>query len=200
MAKITAIKQQVKRADRYSIYIDGKYAFSFSEGELLNAGLRIGQEFSQAELAKLKNSAVIDKGYNRSLNLIMRRPRSEWELRDYLKRKDYSAEEIETILNMLSNRGYVDDRDFAKRWVDNRRLLKATSKRRLIQELRQKRVADEIIEEVLSADETDERDVLKNLIERKRKQTKYQDEQKLMQYLSRQGYNYDDIRSVLSEK
>jgi len=198
--KITDIRQQVKRVDRYSIHIDGKYAFPLGETELLNTGLRIGQEFDQAGLDELKDKAVIDKGYDRALNLIMRRPRSEWELRDYLKRKEYSTEVTDQILNKLSERGYVDDVDFATRWVDSRRLLKSTSKRRLIQELRQKRVADETIQAVLEADETDERAVLRDLIERKRKQTKYQDDLKLMQYLVRQGYNYGDIKSVLQDK
>lgn len=197
--KITDIKQQLKRADRYSIYIDGKYALSFSESELLTTRLRINQEFTQAEFDELKDRAVIDKGYDRSLNLIMRRPRSEWELRDYLARKDYERGTTDKILNKLSKKGYVDDADFARRWVENRRLLKATSKRRLVQELRQKRVPDEVIQSVLEQDETNDKDVLRGLVERKRKQTKYQDNLKLMQYLSRQGYNYDDIKSVLSE-
>lgn len=197
--KITDIKQQVKRSDRYSIYVDDKYSFSLSESELLAVGLRINQEFTKSELEELKNRAVIDKGYDRALNLIMRRPRSEWELRAYLKRKEYVTEAIEQILNMLSKRGYVDDSDFARRWVENRRLLKATSKRRLIQELRQKRVSDEVIQLVLEADETDEQQVLKDLIERKRKQTKYKDNLKLMQYLVRQGYNYGDIKAVLEQ-
>jgi len=197
--KITAIKQQVKRADRYSIYVDGKYAFSLSEGELLNTGLRINQEFTETELIELKDKAVLDKAYDRALNLISRRPRSEWEMRNYLKRKGYEETVIQETLNRLSISGYVNDLDFARRWVENRRLLKATSKRRLTQELRQKRVNDEIVEQVLSEDETDEREVLRELIARKRKQAKYQDNLKLMQYLSRQGYNYDDIKSVISE-
>src|SRR3989344_8068980 len=137
--KITDIRAQVKRVDRYSIYVDGKYAFPLGETELLHIGLRIGQEFTETELDDLKDRAVIDKGYDRALNLIMRRPRSEWELRDYLKRKEYSKEAVDQIINMLSKRGYVDDADFASRWVENRRLLKATSKRRLTQELKQKR-------------------------------------------------------------
>lgn len=198
--KITDIRSQVKRVDRYSIYVDGKYSFPLGETELLNTGLRIGQEFTKAELDELKDKAVIDKGFDRALNLIMRRPRSEWELRDYLKRKEYTPEATEQILNMLSKRGYVDDADFARRWVESRRLLKSTSKRRLLQELRQKRVADEIIQSVLGADETDDRQVLRELIERKRKQTKYQDNLKLMQYLVRQGYNYGDVKDVLSEQ
>lgn len=199
MPKITDIKQQVKRQDRYSIYVDEKYAFSLSETELLNTGLRIGQEFTPEELEKLKQKAILDKAYDRALNLIARRQRSRWELEDYLKRKDYDEDTIQIILNRLSESGYVNDKAFATAWVSNRRLLKATSKRRLQQELRQKRVADEIIQEVLEADETSELDVLKELIIRKRKQSRYQDDLKLMQYLTRQGYNYGDIKTALGE-
>lgn len=197
--KITDIKQQVKRQDRYSIYIDGKYLFSFSEGELIASGLKRGQELSESELAGLKDQAVLDKAYDRTLNLISHRPRSEWELRDYMKRKDYDEDVITQTISRLNDRGYVNDLDFAQRWVATRRLLKSTSKRRLSQELRQKRIKDDVIQQVLEEDETDERQVLRDLVERKRKQTKYQDDLKLMQYLSRQGYNYDDIKSVLSE-
>lgn len=197
--KITDIKQQVKRHDRYSIYVDGKYVFSFSESELLNLGLRIGQEFEAGELEKLKKTAVEDKAYMRSLDLLARRARSEWELRDYLRRKDYETDTIEKIVNRLSEAGYVNDKKFAEAWVNNRRLLKATSKRKLWQELKQKRVPEDSINEVLAEDETDEQQVLKDLIAKKRNQSRYQDDQKLIAYLLRQGYNYDDIKTVLAE-
>lgn len=197
--KITDIKQQVKRADRYSIYGDKKYIFSLSESELLSIGLKIGQEFSDAELEDLKQTAVLDKAYDRALNLVARRPRSVWEMEQYLKRKEYDQEVIEQTLNKLSKKNYLDDKAFATAWVASRRLLKNTSKRRLTQELRAKRVSDEVVRAVLEADETDEQEVLRQLIERKRTQTRYQDEQKLMQYLVRQGYNYSDIKAVLSE-
>lgn len=198
--KITAIKQQVKRQDRYSIYGDGKYLFSFSQNELLNTGLKVGQELSEQQLAELRDTAVLDKAYDRALNLISHRPRSQWEIRDYLKRKDVSAQGAEAVVDRLAERGYLNDRDFAERWVATRRLLKSTSKRRLSQELRQKRIADDIISDVLAEDETDERQVLRELIERKRKQTKYQDNLKLMQYLARQGFSYDDIKTVVNNE
>jgi regulatory protein len=200
MPKITAIKQQVKRQDRYSIHVDDKYLFSFSENELINSGLKVRQELSEQELLGLKDQAVLDKAYDRALNLISHRPRSEWELRDYLKRKDYDEDIITQTIERLNERGYVNDLDFAKRWVASRRLLKSTSKRRLSQELRQKRIADDIISQVLDSDETNERDILRELIERKRKQTKYQDNLKLMQYLSRQGFSYDDIKASLGSE
>lgn len=197
--KITDIKQQVKRQDRYSIYVDGKYLFSFSENELINSGLKKGQELTEQELLALKDQAVLDKAYDRTLNLISHRPRSEFELRDYLKRKEYDEDVIAQTIERLSSRGYVNDLDFAQRWVATRRLLKSTSKRRLSQELRQKRISDDVISQVLEADETNERDVLKELVEKKRRQSKYQDDQKLMQYLARQGFNFDDIKFALDE-
>lgn len=197
--RVTAIKQQVKRVDRYSIYLDGKYTFSLGEGELLKLGLYTGQELTEAELTNYRNESEQGKWFDKTLNLLSYRLRSEWELRDYLKRKDCPPEIIEKTLNKLSINGYVNDEQFARRWVENRRLLKATSRRRLSQELRAKRINSDIIDKVLADDkeETDEREVLRALVERKR--VRYPDKLKLMQYLARQGYSYDDIKSVLSE-
>ncbi len=197
--KITDIKQQVKRQGRYSIYVDGKYSFSLSENELLTVGLRIGQEYTQEEFDDLQKKAVLDKAYMRAYDQLSRRARSEWELRDYLKRKEYEESIIDQIITTLQDKGYVDDAKFAESWVRNRRLLKATSKMRLRQELRQKRVSDDVISKALEEDETSEQAVLKDLIERKRQQTRYQDKDKLIQYLMRQGFRYDDIKSVNEE-
>lgn len=198
--KITAIKRQVKRTDRYSVYGDGKYLFSLGESELLATGLRVNQEFSPNELEEVRTAAMLDKGYDRALNLISHRPRSEGELRDYLKRKAYAPDVATAIIERLRERGYVDDKDFAERWVATRRLLKTTNKRRLGQELKQKKVSEDIIQEVLNADDTDEHQLLRELVSRKRQQTKYQDDLKLMQYLSRQGFNYDDIKAALRDE
>lgn len=198
--KITSIKQQVKRRDRYAIHVDGKYSFSLGELELINSGLRVGQEITKVELGKLENKAKLDKIYDRTLNYIAIRQRSQWEIEDYLKRKKYDPEEIENILNKLSGLGYVDDMAFARAWVSNRRLLKPISKRRLTQELRQKRVSSDIIDQVLSEDDTIEAEVLSELIAKKRQQSKYKEDLKLMQYLARQGYNYGDIKEALARE
>ncbi|HUP26578.1 MAG TPA: RecX family transcriptional regulator [Candidatus Limnocylindrales bacterium] len=197
--KITNIKQQVKRADRYSVYIDGKFSFALSETGLLQQGLYTGQELTAQQLAALKDDSVRDKARYLALGQLSRRMRSEWELRDYLKRKGYTPEIIAQTIEWLAEYGYINDKQFADAWVANRRLLKATSLRRLRQELRQKHVSDDVINETLAEDDTDERQTLRDLIKRKQKQTKYQDKLKLMQYLARQGFNYDDIKSVLDE-
>jgi len=196
---ITAIKQQERLKGRYSIYVDEKYAFSLSADALLEQGLHNGQELDEQQLKAYKKLSADDKAYGLAIAYVARRMRSRWELSDYFRRKGYDDDLSKQLLERLDRLGLVDDEKFAEAWVNTRRLLKSVSKRRLSQELKQKRIADDIIEQVLSEDETDERAVLRELIARKRKQSKYQDNLKLMQYLARQGFSYDDIKSVLSE-
>lgn len=195
--QITAIKQQVKRSDRYSVYVDGKYAFSLSEGALIEQGLASGQELEPARLKELKQASGLDKAYGNALRYVVMRPRSEWELQDYFRRKGIDQDAASVITERLKNLNLLDDLAFAQAWLANRRLLKSTSKRRLRLELKQKHVAEEIIAQVLEEDEADERAVLRDLIAKKR--GRYPDRQKLMQYLARQGFSYDDIKSALSE-
>lgn len=197
--KITSIKQQVKRADRYSIFVEGKYAFSLSESALLESKLASGQELSREQLGEFKKRSADDKLYNQTLRYVAMRPRTRWEVEFYLDRKQASPALIDNILNKLSNIGLIDDRKFAQAYVNDRKLLRPASRRKIIAELRKKRVADEIIQQITSAEEIDDRTALRAIIERKRRQTKYQDDTKLMQYLARQGFGYDDINSVLQK-
>ncbi len=196
--KISSIKQQVKRVGRYSIFVDDVYSFSLSEGALLDAKIFVGQEVTPEDVAAYKNTSKLDKAYGLTLAYVARRLRSEWELRDYFRRKDIDEDAGEQILDRLRRFGYVSDLNFAHCWVDNRRAVKPVSRRRLTQELRQKHVPDDIVRQVLDDDETTDRDTLRLLVDKKRRQSRYQDATKLMQYLARQGYNYDDIKQVLA--
>jgi regulatory protein len=197
---ITAIKQQVKRKDRYSIYVDGKYAFSLGEGALLEQKVVRGLEISNGQLKEFKKLSVDDKAYGNALRYVAMRSRSEWELATYLRRKKVEEPTAEKILNRLRDSGLINDHAFARTWVENRRLLKPTSRRRLIQELQQKRISKDIIASTLEEDTTDEREALLQLITKKRSQTKYRDDKvKLMQYLARQGFSYEDIKNAVSE-
>jgi regulatory protein len=195
--KVTAITQQVRRTDRYSIYVDSKYAFSLSESGLIASGLASGQELDHVRFTELKAAAGLDKAYGNALRYVTIRPRSEWEMADYFRRKDVYDDAAQQIIGRLRDLRLLDDLAFARSWVASRRLLKNVSKRRLRQELKQKHVPEVYIAQVLAEDETDERDTLRELIAKK--QTRYADRQKFMQYLARQGFSYDDIKSALDE-
>ncbi len=198
--KVTAITVQVKNKSRYSVFIDEKYSFSFNQDGLLSAGLRIGDELTESDINKLKKNSEDGKLYDRLIGLLASRPRSRWELENYLYRKKTDPETQEQLLNKLEDKKLINDLDFARRWVENRRLLKSMSQRKLMVELQQKRISSQVINEVLAADETDEKQVLRDLVEKKQHLSKYKnDKQKFMQFLARQGFNYGDIKEVLEE-
>lgn len=198
--RITAIKQQLKRKDRYSIFVDEKYAFSLSETALLETKLAVGDELSTGKLKEFKKLSEDDKLYNLTLRYVALRPRSGWEIESYLQRRKASPYQAESILNKLSGIGVVDDTKFAEAFVNDRRLLKPSSRRKLVNELRKKHVANEVIETAIGTEPEDEQTALQAVVERKRRQAKYQDDEKLMQYLARQGFNYGDIKDVLKGK
>lgn len=198
--KITKINQQEKRKGRYSVYVDDVYTFSLSEAALLEQKVSIGQKLDKQQVKAFKKLSADDKAYGNTLRYAALRLRSRRELEDYLRRKNVEEPVAQKILSRLSNIGLINDEMFARAWVENRRLLKPTSRRRLILELKQKRVSEDIINQVLSEEEVDECEVLRQLIDKKRRQASYRDnELKLMQYLARQGFNYGDIKTLLRE-
>lgn len=198
--KITAIKAQVKRAGRYSIFVDETYSFSLSDTALLDCKLVTGQELDEQQLREYKQLSDDDKVYGRVLGYIALRPRSEWEIRFYLERKKAPTPLIHVILNKLSINGLIDDHKFAEAFVRDRRLLRPTSRRKMILELKKKRISEDIIKAVVGSDELDEQSALAEQIVRKRRQSKYQDDAKLMQYLAGQGFGYGDIKAALKRE
>jgi regulatory protein len=196
--RVTAIKQQVKQKNRYSLFVDGTYSFSLSESALLESTLTSGEEISAGQLRELKKLSEDDKIHSQTLRYIALRPRSRWELKFYLEKKKKASPALaETILNKLSIVGLIDDEKLARAFVNDRRLLRPASRRKLINELRKKHIPEEIIEKAIGNESEDEQAALRAVIEKARRQTKYQNDEKLMQYLARQGFSYGDIKDAL---
>jgi regulatory protein len=197
--KITGLKQQVSQSSRYSVYVDGKFSFGLSANAVLDSKIIVGEELDDTRFKELKTLSANDKAYGNALRYVTMRQHSEWEVTTYLQRKSVDRELAADIIARLKGLRLLDDLSFARAWVANRRLLKATNKRRLAQELRQKRVSSSIVDIVLAEDDTDESAVLRELVARKRKIPRYRDNLKLMQYLSRQGYSYDAVKAALAD-
>lgn len=198
--KITKITQQQKKLNRYSVFVDEKYAFSLSETKLLESQLNSGKELTKEQIDGYKKLSAEDKLYGRALNYVALRPRSVWEVQFYLQRKDSPAPLTEQITNKLLELGLLDDKKFAQMFVHDRALLRPTSRRKMMMELRKKRIPEEVINITFETEPADELTALRDVVAKKGSLSKYQkDPLKFMQYLARQGFNYSDIKQVLSE-
>lgn len=212
--KITDISLQVKNPNRVNISIDGTYRFSLDVYQVGDLGLKVGRELSDTELAEYKTESQFGKLYARTLEYCLMRPHSSKEVRDYLYKKTRSTksrnrrtgqfydkpgvspEITNRVYDRLVEKGYIDDRSFARYWIENRNMTKGTSHRKLEAELRAKGVENGIIQSYLDETERNDEDELQKVIAKKR--ARYADEQKFMRYLARQGFRYDDIKAALS--
>jgi len=202
--KITAISVQVRNKSRVNVSVDGRYRFSLEIQQLAELGLRVGAEFTEEELTALEEESKFGKVYVRALEYCLTRPRSRRELGDYLYRKTrskrgkegqilegISPELAERVRARLDEKGYLDDERFARFWVENRNVRKGSSMRKLQSELSAKGVERSIVDSVLVAsDRTDTEEIDKIII---KKAKRYDDRQKLVAYLARQGFSFDAI-------
>lgn len=196
--KITKITEQSISKDRVSIYIDGSYAVSLTLDQLLEEKLKIGDELDDQGLKRLRKLSEDGKLKIRAMEWLILRPRSARELTDYLRRKNVGPDQINQWVASFQKTGLQNDTNFARWWVEQRRN-KQRSASYIRQELRSKSIDQDIINEVLTYNDTNDESVLKQLIEKKRRITRYQDNKKLTEYLLRQGYRYSDIVEALAE-
>jgi regulatory protein len=208
--KITSISVQARDKNRVNVSVDGKYRFSLDITQVADLGIRVGKEYEEAELVALEEESQFGKLYTRALEYCLSRPHSRQEVQQYLYRKTrpkriktgelkdgVSVALTERVFSRLDERGYLNDESFARYWAENRQLRKGISQRKLQAELRAKGVSPAIIEEAIGNNERDDSDELKKVIEKKAR--RYDDPQKLIAYLARQGFSYDDIKSALAE-
>jgi regulatory protein len=216
MGKISALTAQQKDPNRINVMVDGKYRFSLDISQVVSLGVKIGKEYTDTELAEIEGESQFGKLYSRGLEYCLMRPHSAREVKDYLWRKTRATkyksrktgeikeregvapELADRVYEKLLDKGYVNDNNFARYWVENRNITKGTSKRKLEAELRAKGVASDIISKHLIATMRSDDDELQKIIAKKRR--RYADDQKFMQYLARQGFGYDDIKRALTDE
>lgn len=204
MPRITELKPQKNRTDRYNLYLDEVYKFPVSANTVLTAGLHVGMEIDEDELEQIRQTAEVGNAHDKALSYLDLRRRSVKELRDYLRRKEYESETIDKVIDRLINANLLNDEEFARAWVRDRLLLKPKSKRALSVELAQKGINRTIVDSVLGEmEEGSEQQALKEAINRKLRQSKYtnrENDDKLIAALMRDGYQYADIRSCLLQR
>lgn len=201
MGVVTSIELQ-KSKKRVNIYIDGKFEFGLDLENLIKFNLKVNQELTDGQINIIKDKSERTKAFNKVLNYATIRPRSEKEIKDYLKRKKIDDLIHLYIIKKLTKLKLLDDLEFAKWWIEQRQSFSPKSKRVLTNELRIKGIESGIIIDVLADTEIDEVKIARDLIESKSyKWERYEEnerKQKITQYLVGKGFSWEVIKSVMS--
>jgi|SRR5579884_107694 len=192
---ITDIKQNANDPNRYSIFIDKKFAFALSTDMLIETKLAKGDQLDTKRLDELKQSASSDKLYASALKYTTARLKTKWETETYLRKKSTSPALNSIILNKLIKLGVINDEEYVKAYIGDKQAYRPASRLKIEYALRKKHIDRDIITKVLGEVNYNERPALRELINKKR--SYYKDDKKLIAYLVRQGFNYGDIKNEL---
>jgi regulatory protein len=128
------------------------------------------------------------------------RPRSEGEIRQWLRGRRFPKEVIQAAIARLKEQNLADDLAFAQFWTDNRLSFRPKSRRLIKKELRDKNVSAEIIEQVTG--DIDDEDTAYRLGSRRLpglSRLDYPDfYRRLSSYLAYRGFNYEVIRETVA--
>jgi len=198
MKKVTAVRSG-KRGKRVNVYLNDKFAFSLEAEVAVKEGLRTEQALSEDEIESLKKADLFQRCLNAAFNFLSYRPRSESELRQRLNRRGFDSDNVAAVLTRLKEQGLVDDLAFAQFWKDNRESFRPRSQWLTRLELRQKGVAEEIIERV-AAQVDDEASAYRAATAKARRLSTADYDgfrRRLSEYLKRRGFGYRLIKPTV---
>lgn len=206
-APISAIKIQVKKADRCSLFVNNEFLIGLDQHVLLEYGFKKGDLFSEEQWQDLWEKEQTQKVFHWLLNRLELRAHSKFELKQKAQQKGFPLKWIDPASEKIERLGLLDDEAFAKLFARDKQKLKSWGWIKISFELRKKGISDSIIKLVgyeLQSDFDVISEIEKLLKKREKHFLRESDEQKrkrkMLSYLAGKGYSISDCMKVLSKK
>ena len=185
---------------RENAKIDGQFAFVLYKGELSRYHIAQDTEVDERLVSQILSEIVLKRAKLRAMHLLTDMDRTESQLRTKLKQGLYPDDIIEQAMAYVKSFGYVEDENYARRFVLSRQNSK--SKKEIYASLCQKGVAKETIDKVMEEcyEMEEERGAIQKILEKKRfcaEKATEAEKAKICGYLLRKGFRYEDIRQVI---
>ena len=185
---------------RYKVYVDGQFAFVLYKGELSRYHIAEDSELEEKTYQSIRKEIILKRAKLRAMHLLNDMGRTESQLRTKLLRNDYPSDIVEEAIAYVKSFGYINDAEYTRSFIENRKEKK--SKKEIYAALCQKGLPKDLIETALEECYADDDSIaaIEAIVRKKKfdpKSTDYKEMQKMMGYLVRKGFRYDDIRQVI---
>lgn len=196
--QVTKIESVTKT--KFKVYLEEQFAFVLYKGELSRFKIQEGSELSQETVNQIKNEILVKRVKLRAMYLLNQMDRTEEQLRAKLKKDLYTDDLIAVAMAYVKSFGYIGDYNYAKRFVETKSNSKSKAEIKML--LLQKGISKGIIEETLEAYYSDatEDAAIRRILEKKHFSAENAtdlEKKKMMEYLMRKGFRYDEIRQVI---
>ncbi|MEJ7810862.1 MAG: regulatory protein RecX [Gemmatimonadaceae bacterium] len=168
--------------------------------------VRSGVAFEGGLATAVERESRMLAAFDRALNMLALRGRSERDLRRRLVQKGETEEAADDAIARLAALGLLNDADFAKQFARSKVLGPGHSKRRLQQELFRagvsREVADGAIAGALADDDVNEAEIIERVARKKLRTLARLDaatsRRRLYAFLARRGYDSAAIRDTIA--
>ena len=145
---ITDLKLSKRRQGGVNVYLD--HCFAFTVDLLEAAALSKGQALDAGFVTRMRRKHEGHSAYVCALRYLSHRMRSRKEIDRYLcERRGFARETTASVVKRLTQERYLDDKEFARLFVESRIRSRPRSRALLRHELSQKGIDDDVIVAVL---------------------------------------------------
>ena len=169
---------------------------------LISHNLQSGKKISFEDYENIKTDEEYQFIKTKALNFLSYRPRSKKEVETSLLKKGFGKESISLVLNELTQKGYLDDKEFARTFashlIKNKMLGRiAVYNRFFIHQIEQD-MLNSILDEIY--DKYQPKDLIKKIVEKKGSHDNINPikDRKMVDHLKRKGYSWSEISSALN--
>lgn len=196
--QITKVEVQKNNKDKCNLYIDDEFNTGLHLDVCIKYGLKAGREISEEELQEIIFESDKILALSKTTAYINTALKTEKQIRDYIYKKGYSKEVCSFVIAKLKEYNYINDENYAKAYIET--YCKKFGEMKLKNNLIQKGIDKEIIENLLNDIETDE-EILYNMATKymKNKENIYENHVKLMRFLAGRGFSFEDINKVVEK-
>ena len=191
---ITDIKK-IGNSNKYRIFADDVFFATLLDEDIVKNHLKTDLEIDEEKLREICFVGQKNVAFDNCLKLLGTYPKTEKELRRYLKEKGYTIEVIDYVCQKLIEYKFLNDDSYADMYIKAN--IKKKGKRLIAFELKQKGIDEKIVWQKLESVEDDSC----FLIAEKYMRNKVKDEknkQKAYRFLASKGFESDKIIEALN--
>lgn len=186
---------------KFHILFDSGEKIEISEETLIEFGLYKGQEVEGEIIDKLKFEDEKTEALLLSYRFLQRN-KTEKQLIDYLYKNKISGEIIDTVIPILNEKKYLNDKDYARRYLNDAMNIKKYGKIKIVYMLRSKGIKNDIIEKIMrdydyELEYLNAEDLLSKKLDAEEKDPKKINSAK--KYLQGRGFEFEIINFAVDE-
>lgn len=199
--KISYIEKNEKVSSMFTVGLENGITFCLPKKRIELLELEEGKSITEETLIYILDTEVYSAARNAAVSFLAMKLRTSSEVSQKLSDMGYEEATIERVVDNLKEINYIDDYNYACKYISEKSKLKPKSMKLLSMELSQRGIPDYIISSAFDEFELDEGEVALELLRKKYSKYSEFDEKlvnKMKAFLVSRGFSYSQISKAIA--